>query len=205
MDKLHNLYIRLTSLNDSLLAGIASATSRSATIRDAGTWEGFNSALDEIFNLTKDPYYTTLKVTPHNTSSSRFVLLTEMSTKVYQATDYLFETQKAAYIQEGTRPPQRPNTPGGNSISQTVHQAQESTQSQITEVNVEFNQTLTYITEVVVEAKSKYPEGTKERTFLDKLKDGISTAKSTADLLKMIMTLAVQLGITTEVLGEIFK
>jgi hypothetical protein len=128
-----------------------------------------------------------------------------MSTKVYQATDYLYETQKSAYIQEGTRPPRRPQTAEGNSISQTVHQAQDNKQSQRTEVNIEFNQTLTYMTEVIVEAKSKYPEGSKERTFLDKLKDGITTAKTTTDLVKMIMSLAVQLGITTEVLGEIFK
>lgn len=205
MDALHNIYIRLTSLNDSLLAGISTTTSRSATIRDTGTWDGFNSALDEIFNLTKDSYYTTLKVIPHSTSSSRFVLLTEMSTKVYQATNYLFETQKGAYIQEGTRPPQRPNTSEGNSISQTVHQAQDNAQSQVTDVNIEFNQTLTYMTEVIVEARTKYLEGSNERTFLDKLKDGISTAKSTADLVKMVISLAVQLGITTEVLGEIFK
>lgn len=202
MDNLHNLYIRLTSLNDSLLG---SASNRSATIHDASTWNGFNSTLDEIAKLTSDPYYATLKITPHASSSRQFVLVSDLSTKVYQATNYLFETQKDTYIQDGTQSPRRPQTPEGNSISQTVHQAQDNKQSQRTEVNIEFNQTLQYMTEAIFEAKSKYPEGSKERTFIDKLKDGITAAKTTADLVKMIMSLAVQLGITTEVLGEIFK
>lgn len=107
--------------------------------------------------------------------------------------------------------PQKPRVGDGNLISQTsvLSQGQGSTQAQVTEVqvsvNVEFNQTLTYMTESIVEARVLYREGTKERTFLDKLKDGVSTAKTTADLIKMIMSAAIQFGITTEVLGQIFK
>ncbi len=198
---MNNLYIRLTTLNDSLLPR---STNGSATIHDAPTWNGFNLIMDELANLTQEPYYTSLKITPNNINSRPFVLVSNLSTKVYQAANYLFETQKTNSLREAY-PPQRPKTADNGSVSQTVHQAQDNIQSQVTEVNVEFNQTLTYVTEMVIEAKSKYPEGTKERTFLDKLKDGIATAKTTADIVKMIMTLAVQLGITTEVLGEIFK
>lgn len=201
MSNINNLYIRLTTLNDSLLPR---STNGSATIHDSPTWVGFNAIMDELVGLTQDTYYTSLKITPNNINSRPFVLVSNLSTKVYQATNYLFETQKTSNLREAY-PPQKPKTANNGSVSQTVHQAQDSTQSQVTEVNVEFNQTLTYVTEMVIEAKSKYPEGTKERTFLDKLKDGIATTKTTADIVKMIMNLAVQLGITTEILSDIFK
>lgn len=201
MSSLNNLYIRISALNDSLIPRAGNA---SATIHDQSIWSGFNTILDELTTLTNDPYYATLKISPNRLNSRSFVLISNLSTKVYQATSYLFETQKNAELMD-VQAPQRPRVNDGSSVSQTVHQAQDNAQSQVTNVNIEFNQTLTYMTEVIVEARAKYPEGSKERTFLDKLKDGISTAKSTADLIKMVMTLAVQLGITTEVLGEIFK
>lgn len=201
MSDLNNLYIRLNALNDSLIPRAGNA---GATINDQSTWGGFNTTLDELTRMTNDPHYATLKISPNHLNSRSFVLVSNLSTKVYQAVSYLYETQRHTGLREAYSP-QRPQSSGGGSISQTVHQAQENAQSQVTEVNVEFNQTLTYIIEVIVEAKANYPEGSKERTFLDKLKEGISTAKTTADLIKMIMTLAIQLGITTEVLSEIFK
>jgi hypothetical protein len=201
MNDLKKLFIRLNALNDSL---IPSANNASAMIHDKSSWDGFNSTLDELAELTKDNHYLSLKIQPIHMGTIHYILTSNFSSKVYQAVNYLFETQKQTNLREDCAP-QRPKASDGGSISQTVHQAQDNAQSQITEVSIEFNQTLTYMTEVIVEAKVKYPEGSKERTFLDKLKDGISTAKTTADLIKMIMTLAIQLGITTEVLGEIFK
>lgn len=203
---LKKIYIRLNALNDSLLPN---ATDKYAAIRD-GSWDLFNASLQTLTQLTNDSYFTSLKISPVTHGATPLVRVSDYSSKVYQAVSYLYETEQDTGLSD-VYPPQKPKVGDGNSISQTsvLSQGQDSNQSQVTEVqvsvNIEFNQTLTYMTESIVEARSRYKEGTKERTFLDKLKDGISTAKTTADLIKMIMTAAVQFGITTEVLGEIFK
>jgi len=199
---LKKIYIRLNTLNDSLLPD---ATNRNATIRD-NSWNIFNTSLQELVQLTQDDHYRALRIDPINHGSQPFVLVSNYSSKVYQAVNYLYEMEKDTGLRD-VYTPQKPRVRDGNGVSQTsiLTQAQDNVQSQVTEVNVEFNQTLTYMTEVIVEARANYPEGSKERAFLDKLKSGISTAKSTADLIKMIMALAIQLGITTEVLGQIFK
>ena len=54
-------------------------------------------------------------------------------------------------------------------------------------------------------ARSKFKEGSKERNFMDKLKEGVVLARSTADLIKMIATAAAQFGISAEVLKQIFS
>lgn len=201
-EEYRKIFYRLNALNDTL---ISAAQNHGSSISD-GSWDSFNASLATLNNITNDDHYLTLKVIPRNGTARLIVSTSTFSMKVYQAVKYLYDTQNSALFND--EPPQKPSVKNGegNSISHTavMSQDQRNSQSQRTEINIEFNQTLTYMTEVIVESRLKYPEGTKERTFIDKLKDTISTAKTTADLIKMIMTLAVQYGISAEVLKEIF-
>lgn len=204
LDELKKIYLRLNALNDALLS---TARNPSATLSD-NSWDSYNSSLDRLRTLTSDDHYATLKVTPNQVGRRSVLLASNFSIKVYQAVKYLHDMYGGNELNSQSAP-SRPQTSvnNGNTFSQTsvLTQDQDNIQSQITDVHVEFNQTLSYITEVIIESRSKYNEGTKERTFLDKLKDGIITAKTTADLVKIILTTAVQCGISTEFLAEIFK
>lgn len=201
-DKYQKIYYKINSLNDSLLP---LAQNPSATMQD-NSWELFNGFLDELVTLTKDEYYGALKVHPVRRGSLQILLASDLSIKVYQALSYLYKTQDQ-YLDEDT-PPQKPvikNATGQNITQNSVlTQDQQNDQKQDVQVNIEFNQTLTYMTEALVEAKQSFKENSKERKFLDTLKESITTAKTTADLIKMIAAAAVQFGITPEVLAQIF-
>ncbi len=172
-------YFKLHSLNDSLLP---IAQDSNATMHD-NSWEMFNGLLDELTRLTKDNHYQALKISPTRRGSLQILLATDFSIKVYQALSYLYQTQPD-YLDEEVAP-QKPTVKDGKgqNITQTsvLSQEQQNDQKQHVEVNVEFNQTLSYMTEALVEAKSQFPDGTKERSFLDKLKESITTAKTTAE------------------------
>lgn len=202
-DHYRKIYFKLNSLNDSLLP---LAQNSSNTIHD-NLWDGFNALLDELAKLSEDTYYLALKVTPTRMGSRSFILASNFSIKVYQALSYLYSTQDN-YLDELSQP-QKPKSPAdkGQSITQNAVQAQDqkNTQKQEVEVNIEFNQTLSYMTEALIEARSLYKEGTKERSFLDKLKNSVIMAKSTADLIKMIASAAAEFGISADVLRQIFR
>lgn len=206
VNELKKIYIKLNALNDALFQ--TTARNPSASLSD-NSWDSYNSNLDKLSTLTSDDHYTTLKVTPNQVGRRSVLLASNFSIKAYQAVKYLHDMYGGDELSTQSAPskPQTTNSNSGHTFSQTsvVTQDQDNTQSQVTDVHIEFNQTLTYINEVIFESRSKYEEGTKERTFLDKLKDGIVTAKTTADLVKIILTTAVQCGISTEFLAEIFK
>jgi hypothetical protein len=197
------VFYRLNALNDTL---ISAAQNHGSSISD-GSWDSFNASLATLNSMTGDEHYLTLKIVPRDGASRLIVPVSNFSMKAYQAVKYLYDTQSETLCYDD--PPQKPNVKSGegNTFSHTavMNQDQRNSQSQRMEVNIEFNQTLTYMTEAIVESRLKYPEGTKERTFLDRLKDGISAAKSTADLIKMIMMTAAQYGISTDVLKDIFS
>lgn len=201
-EKLISNYIKLHSLNDSLLS---IAQNPSATMHD-DSWKNYNLILDELSQITGDNYYKELSVHPKRRGSFQILLASDYSIKVYQTTSYLYNTKSEQLSTQP--PPQKPLVKRGSdqNITQTsvLSQDQQNEQKQHVEVNVEFNQTITYITEALVEAKSKFPEGSKERNFIDKLKESISTAKTTADLIKMVAAAAAQFGISAQTLSQIF-
>ena len=197
MNDIKKIYLQLKALNESL---VHNTNDKSRLITDSGVWESFNNTLSTLFNMTQDSHYESLKVHPTD-HVLEHVSPSSFASSVYQATSYLFETQKTSNLSD-EYPPEKPKAIGGG-ITQTTISQQENSQN--TSINIEFNQTLTYITEVLVEAKSEYPEGTKERAFIDKVKSGLSTAKSTAEIIKLILGTGSELGIALDVLVKLFK
>lgn len=202
---LKQIYLRINALNDALLSMLA--RNSCATLHD-NSWDSFNTDMDTLRNITSDAHYQSLKISPTHGNNRLMIAVSNYSIKVYQAVKYLYDTYGDSELSSAYGPtnPQNYNNTG-NTFSQTsvLNQDQKNNQTQTTEINIEFNQTLMYITEAVVEAKSKFKEGTKERNFIDKLKNAITLTKNTADLIKTIMMVAVEYGIAVETLHEIFK
>lgn len=199
-------FFKLNSLNDSLLP---LAQDPSHMLRDATQWNTFNSLMDELARVTQDTHYLTLKAEPSRFGNHPMMSTSNLSVKVYQAVTYLHSTQDG-YLDEFPQPKNPADLArkgSGQVITQNAvaNQDQKATQKQETTVNVEFNQTLAYMTEAITEARSQFKEGTNERKFLDKLKESVVMAKTTADLIKMIASAAAQFGITAEVLKKIFS
>lgn len=205
-DTYRKAFIKLNALNDSLLP---LAQDPSHQLTDATQWNTFNGLMDELAKVSEDTHYLSLKAQPFMFGSKPMMSTSNLSVKVYQAVSYLYATQDA-YLDEFT-PPKNPadhsKKGSGQVITQNAvaNQDQRASQTQQTTVNVEFNQTLAYMTEAITEARSEFKEGTNERKFLDKLKESVVLAKSTADLIKMIASAAAQFGITAEVLKQIFS
>jgi hypothetical protein len=205
-DTYRKAFFKLKSLNDSLLT---LAQNPSHMLRDPTLWNTFNSLMDELAKVSEDTYYLTLKAEPNSFGNRPMMSASNLSLKAYQAVAYLHSTQDG-YLDEFPSPKNPAEFAGkgnGQVITQnaTAHQAQKATQHQETTVNIEFNQTLQYMTEAITEARSKFKEGTDERKFLDKLKEGVVLAKNTADLIKMIASAAAQFGISATVLKQIFS
>lgn len=197
MNEIKKIYLQLKALNESL---VHNTNNKSSLITDSGIWENFNNTLSSLVGITQDQHYESLKVHPTD-HVLEHVSAPSFASNVYQATSYLFETQKTSKLSD-EYPPERPKPTNGG-ITQTTISSQENSQN--TNINIEFNQTLTYVTEMLVEAKSDYPEGTKERTFIDKVKAGLTTTKSTAEIIKLILATASELGIAVDALTKLFK
>lgn len=194
--RLRVIYSQLTGLNESLLP---KSGDKSATVRD-GSWNILNEHIKELVAMTGEKDFSHYMVKQTSVTQTPFVLTSEFSTKVYSVVNLIYKLYGDNYDLDA------PVSPTGNWISSTSPMLSQSiAQTQTTEVRVEFNQTLQYITEVVVSARTKYAEGTKERTFLEKLKESAGLAKTTTDVIKNIFMLAATYGISADELAKMFN
>ena len=81
-DKYRKTFIKLTSLNDSLLL-LAQVPSH--LLRDASQWDTFNSLMDDLTKESEDTYYLSLKATPNLYAGKPAMVTSSLSSKVYLA------------------------------------------------------------------------------------------------------------------------
>lgn len=199
--QLVKVYNGLNSINLSL-----SLLGTQTTIHD-GSWEHFNKLVDQAAQLTSDDHITTSKIQSSTDHKGRpFVRVGEYATKVYAATRYIYDQYHEQYFDDDIQPPTLKGT-SSYSPANVIHntQNQEAHQSQKTEVNIEFNQTFQYVTEQLIRAEDKFKDGTPEKGFINKLKSVVSTARSTADIIKLIAATAAETGLAAEALKRIFS
>ncbi len=178
---------------------ITPGQNQSTAIKDR-SWESYNSLLEKVIVLTKEDSLSDLMIVPDNAGPTPYVMASEFSSKVFRLVNYLYEE----YVDDitltyPTSPSASRNPTTSPSLSQTF------SQNQSTEINIEFNQTLTFFNDAITSAKSEYKEGTKERNFLDTLKTGIQAARSAVDLVKIVLTTSAQYGITLELLQHMLN
>ncbi len=200
---LRKTYNGLNSINLSMpLYGTAT------TIND-GSWNHFNQLIDEAAKYTDDKQFLTYRIESSSVGNSgrHFVRINEYAPKVHAAARYFYDQYHELYFDEDTQPPalDRNNTTSPSSQVINNNQSQENRQSQLTEINFEFKQTFQYVTEQLIRSEDNYEEGTSEKSFINKLKGAIATARSTADIIKLIVLLAAETGIAAESLKNIFS
>jgi hypothetical protein len=101
---------------------------------------------------------------------------------------------RASYLPDIDKPHYAQASSPATNISQTVNQ----------EVNVMQIVTLD-VSEMLTAKQADFDEGTPERTFIERIKNGLRGVKDTAALLALIMQTAHQCGLTTDQLRSIFS
>ena len=190
-DNLLKIYSRVNAMNKS------STVYASKSVVSSSAWRSFNNAMDQAFSQTNDDHFQELKLSPLARGND-IVRSEDYIANVHRAASYLHEQ----YVQEETYPPDRPGISNSPGIQLT--QNQDVAQIQSTDITIEFNQSLQFVTEMLTKSEDNFEEGTLERNFVSKLKSVISAAKSTADIIKLIALTAAEFNLTAEALKKIF-
>lgn len=199
-DELMKLYNQLTSMNTSL-----AAQAGKSTISD-GTWDIFNKKMSILANALNDDHFLELQVRPKTDHrGGYFMIPSDLIAKVYSATSYLFEQYTKDYTTNYPHPPSGKKDDQASQVSVNQVQNSKQDQTQTMEVNIEFNQTFKYIIEKITNATTLYQDGTPEKSFINKLKNIISTAKSTAEIIKLIVVTGAEFGLTAAMLSAILN
>lgn len=126
VNRAKQIYNILNGINTALLnmPGVS-------TIVIDGSWQRFNTSLDELQQGYSDEVFLDFKIVPQsNSQAGQFVKRTEYTSKVFQATLYLHNQ----YMSHNTTPPQETayNNPG-LVLQQNASQTQSQGQSQVQE------------------------------------------------------------------------
>lgn len=197
MADLEKTYNYLNGLNTSLIH-----STEYDSLRD-GSWNKYHEILGQLVSETGDSMFNEYKVHVRDvgmrTTTIPAVSKGEFQRKVYGATLYLHEN----YLSETTLAPARNTTTGASSPATVVHQVQENHQS--TEVNIEFNVTLVQLSEALTKAEAKHPDPeSKENKFIKTVKASLPVAKSSLEIMKLVLDCATKFGLDPKTIASMF-
>ena len=175
---------------DTLNTTLAEHTNSGNVIRD-GSWELFNSTLEQFATGYSDDVFRTFKLTVHSFAGnpSQGVFTDDFKRKVYSAVQYCYKQ----YTRDFTSSPTSHN--GGNSGGATIIQSQSANQN--TEVNIEFNATIMQLTEELTKAQVENPnENSKENKFIKRAKELLMVTKNTTAIIAAILQAAHECGLS---------
>lgn len=156
-------------------------------IQSASVWKLVNLKIDKL-NTVSGEDYSDFKLVPYR--SGKF-------TTEYLATD-TYRTTLGGLISElhgryfSDEPAPFSGMPSNINI-QTQQQTQSVHVQMLLEVNSKIEQKL-----------PEFPEGTKERTFLQKVKSSLSSIKDTVGLIALLVNMAKECGLSIDELKSIF-
>lgn len=175
------------------LAQAPALTSNSGTTRDRTLWTNFNGLIDELNTVTGENWdrfkisdikhgQVTQRSTPY-----QYILVSEYRSKV----NGLIERLYGMYFSDEP-------APFGATPGTIINQNQ--SQNQVTHVQIllEFQSKLD-------EKLREYGDGTKEKTFLEKVKSTLSGIGNVADLVSLILRTGKDIGLTLEQISKIFS
>ena len=155
-------------------------------ITEATLWDQYNDVIDELSQLTEGDY-------------SRYRIVPDDISGVGKAIRPFSLKMKAAGLVgrlHGEYFSDEPD-PLASSPDTVISQSQDQTQSFQFQLVLEFQSTLD-------QKIPQHKEGTKERTFLDKLKGGLASVRDTAGLIKLILQTGKEIGLSFEDILGIF-
>lgn len=155
-------------------------------IIDSASWDQINQSIDEL-NQLSGKNYDRFKILPTEGTSESFVRTITFRQKI----GGLISRLHAEFFSDESKP-----FSGGPStiISQNQNVQQE--------VKIEI---INEIKDKIIEKIGKYSEGSKERTFLEKLKDNIKGVSNINGLILLVLKLANSVGLTVDKIRQIFE
>lgn len=156
------------------------------SLYDEAIWTHYNKRIQSLNDLTGKDYSDYILKPNHSSSFGAYINLLTYRNKL----GGIISRLHAEYFEEMAEP-----FSGKPSI--VVNQNQEQSQS----VSV-LLQTVVELRDKIDQQLPNYEEGTKEKGFLKKLKDSITTATSITNLMSIIVKLAAEFGISPDMLAR---
>lgn len=159
----------------------------SGVTHDSNFWSQYNSTIDELNNISDNNY-------------DRFRISTERDGSGKQAMQIMTYRSKLGGLISRLHgeffSDEQPPFSGMPStiITQTQQQSQSVYVQMLLEVNSKIEQKL-----------PKFAEGTKERTFLQKVKGSLSSIKNATGLITLLMNMAKECGLSFDDLKNLFS
>lgn len=154
-------------------------------LNDSNLWEHYNQTIDELNIITEDKY-DRFKVQPNQGALGPFVFLDTFRMKIGGIISRLHGT----YFSDEPAPfSGMPNT--------TISVNQQQSQSIQIEIIME-------MTELIHEKLNRVDKGSKEETFLKKVKDSLRGVTSITQLVALLVKTANELGLNIQELMKIF-
>jgi hypothetical protein len=153
-------------------------------IKSSSAWEGYHKTLDRLSEITGEKYddFKLEVETGHigigdNAKVYNYVKLDIFSFQL----GGLISNLHGKYFSEERNP--LDGTP-----STIINTTQNQTQTVKIEIAIEMN-------ELITSKMSEYKKGTKERKFLEQVKDGLKSGKSVVELINLILSTGEKLGL----------
>lgn len=156
-------------------------------IYEGNFWEQHNITIDELNSLT-DKNYDKYKLTPIMLNSKRLVITRNM---YRQKLGGLIARLHGEYFKDEP-------VPFAEMPSTIITQSQNQSQSVHIQLLLEVN-------DLINEKLNKVEEGSKEKGFLERIKDSLSSVKNISQLVTLLLTTAHQFGISIEQLKDLFN
>jgi len=165
---------------------LSQAPKEKNVIFENSVWEHYNTKIDELSSISGEDY-SSYKVNPIKWGDGLAVEILNYRTKLGGL---------IARLHGKFFPDESP--PFSGMPSTIITQTQQQTQSfQI--------QMLLEIQSKIDEKTSQFNEGSKERRFLDKIKNSLSSVKDTSQLITLILKVGKEIGLTLGQILDIFK
>jgi hypothetical protein len=167
----------------------APVNDKTSSIHDPAFWEQYNSSIAELNKVTgKD--YNKFILTPRRGGGESHYLYLEKDTYRQKLSGLIAHLYGEYFSDEVAPFKEMPST--------IITQSQNQNQS----VHV---QMILEVSDLIHDKLSKVQEGSKEKTFLEKIKSSLSTVKDVGQLISLIMATAHELSIPIQELAKLFR
>lgn len=155
-------------------------------VRDPAIWEHYNSDVEKISQITENSDYNKFIIKAVLDGSEYYVDGNTLKFKL----SGLIEDLKAYYFNDESR---QENSAG-------IHISQNQSQTQGVHIQI-----LLDMQSLIEKKMQNFPKESKERTFLENMKESLSSMKDVSDLFNTTVTTAKMIGLTVEELYKIFS
>lgn len=162
---------------------------KSAIIRDSGVWESYHQKISDLNALTGNDYNNSkvcIKNTQDGFRDPYYISLTELRFKLAGIISRLY----AEFFSDE-------RNPLDGSPTTLINNSQNQNQSLQIEIALE-------ISDLISNKIDKFEDGSKEKTFLEQVKNSLKSGKGVVDLISSILKTGSQIGLTTAEILKLF-